>query len=159
MAVLLGLISIFSVIDLNSLVDKITSTISPPLHSLSFSVSVCNNKIKPFGLTFHLCGAIEEERYCNELKYLPLFLMNANNFNILKTYEWVGLQYISYVLEFCTMEKGADRTQGNQKNTTKKVVIFSKFNLLSLDLTNWFLSNIFFQICFTPSLEFISCST
>ena len=86
MAALLGLISIFSVIDLNSLVDKITITISPPLHSLSFSVSVCNNKIKPFGLTFHLCGAIEEERYCNELKYLPLFLMNANNFNILMTY-------------------------------------------------------------------------
>ena len=93
MAVLLGLISIFSVIDLNSLVDKITSTISPPLHSLSFSVSVCNNKIKPFGLTFHLCGAIEEERYCNEPKYLPLFLMNANNFNILMTYAWVGLHF------------------------------------------------------------------
>lgn len=93
MAALLGLISIFSVIDLNSLVDKITITISPPLHSLSFPVSVCNSKIKPFGLTFHLCGAIEEERYCNELKYLPLFLMNADNFKILMTYAWVGLQY------------------------------------------------------------------
>ena len=63
MAALLGLISIFSVIDLNSSLPGQDNRASGSNHfyssALCPSVSVCNNKIKPFRLTFHLCGAIE----------------------------------------------------------------------------------------------------
>ena len=105
MAALLGLISIFSVIDLNSSLPGQDNRASGSNHSSSFAWSlsawVCNNKIKPFRLTFHLCGAIEEELYCNELKYLPLFLMNANIFNILMTYAWVSGYTFNSFLQYC----------------------------------------------------------